>query len=903
VADTDAVPALSGFIGRERAVAHLTDLIDRQRVVTIVGSAGIGKTRLADECRALLAERFPDGRHRVELAPLSPRDDVRADVAGALGFPSEEALLVALSEARALVVIDNCEHVLGAARVCVEVLVSRCPHVHVLSTSREPLGVDGEYLLPLSPLEVPADTDDPVAIMDASAVRLFADRMRAGGARWDDAPSAIRAVAALCRRLDGVPLAIELAAARARALSPAEILRHLDRRFDLLQHTGPIGTARHASLRAAIDTSYQPLDEAEQGFFRALGVFDGGFEAALAHDVTSRDGDVLPTIDRLARLVDRSLVVAEPSGDGTVYSLLESIRQYAADAAHSAGEWDALLERFVDVMVGRAAGFVAAGRVKWGMDVLAPVRRNRRHLVKSIEACTERDATADRAFRLLMPLWAVVHQGHAAEVAAACDRILVRWPDGGERLRGDALAIAASAYLVDGRVAAAVALATATLDVATVSPVGRTIARRVLGLAARHDRDREEARRQFSACRDEAAAAGLAPFAREGAYFLASVAAPEALDEALASLTSVGVEAAAGGDPINQLWAQMVATGLLLVADRRDAARAMLVEAESVQARLGGDYPPGRNALARLRTVLRTLEEGWLATRGAWASLIDDLAAAGDLSDLADALCDGVSLAADAGDEATAGLLRAAIPDAAAPSQLGVLFDAPREAPRRAVGADHAGDRLRAVRRALAAAPDDPAPAASTDDAPATPVQSARAAAERTGEVWSITFAGRSAQVPHAKGLDDLVVLLSRPEQEVHCMELMGGADAGSGALPGLDEQARRAYRARVRELQEVIDDARARDDHLAGERAEAEIESIVRELSASFGRGGRIRPRGAAAERARSAVAWRIRSAIRRIAAYHPELGRHLENAVRTGAWCVYRPETPVDWELGKSA
>src|SRR5690606_28115708 len=187
-------------------------------------------------------------------------------------------------------------------------------------------------------LALPASAD-PADVEAAPATRLFEDRARAAGARREASAAERAAVVELCRRLDGVPLAIELAAARARSLTAVELLAHLDRRFDLLQRAEPVGQSRHRSLRAAIDASYELLDPAEQAFFRALGAFAGPFDADLAHAVAAPPGgDRLATVDLLARLVDRSLVTAEPQRGITRYALLDSLRHYAAEQAEAAGE-------------------------------------------------------------------------------------------------------------------------------------------------------------------------------------------------------------------------------------------------------------------------------------------------------------------------------------------------------------------------------------------------------------------------------------------------------------------------------------------------------------------------------------------------------------------------------------
>ncbi len=195
----------------------------------------------------------------------------------------------------------------------------------------------------------------------------------------------------------------------------------------------------------------------------------------------------------------------------------------------------------------------------------------------------------------------------------------------------------------------------------------------------------------------------------------------------------------------------------------------------------------------------------------------------------------------------------------------------------------------------------DPPPLAEEAAAvvPARELSASSAALVCEGATWAVTFAGRSRRLRDSKGLRDLAVLLARPEREVHCLELIGGADVGSDPGPALDSQARRAYETRIRELHEDIEDARSANDPVRVERAEAELDALVQQLAEAFGLSGRSRAGGSAAERARSAVGWRIRSAIRQAADAHPELGRHLKNAIRTGYWCSYRPETAVDWSV----
>jgi predicted ATPase len=885
--------ALSTFVGREDECRRLAELLAAHRLVTVVGPGGMGKTRLADEVAPGLAARFPGGVRRCELAQVAADRDAAIELAGTLGFSSLESLIVSLQDAPSLLVLDNCEHLLAAvARLC-ERLLAAAPPLRLLATSREPLAVDGEEVLVLGPLALPAG-DDPASLASASATRLFDDRARAAGARRAADPTELAARAELCRRLDGVPLAIELAAARARALTAVELLALLDRRFDLLQRDAPVGRARHRSLRAAIGTSYTLLEPADQAFFRALGVFTAPFSAQLAHEVAAPPGaDRLHAIDVLSRLVDRSLLVAEASGGVTRYRLLESLRDYAAEHARAAGEWEALLDRFVAAMVGEADRLVAAGLTRWSSEVLTGVLAQHDALVAAIDRAIAADADARRAFRLLLPLWGAVHQGRASEVAAAAGRVLERWPTGDEPLRAEAIGVAATALLVAGDLAAAADLARAA--VATPSPIAQVIGQRALGIIA-GIADPETAVACFRAGAAAAAACGLAAFERELLVFAAATPCDrDAIDAVQARLAQAAADAVAAQDPIARVWVQVVAAHQSLRALRLDAARAALTEAR--RSLEGLAYPYGTKVTQRLEATLLALEQGWAAARPAWRATIDRCAAAGDLAELAVALCDAAELAGRAGDKTARRTLLAARPSGRHAEVLGCVLAAE---PGPAAGGA-APVPLADVRAVL----DAPLPAAAPGAAPPGVAAMPRAVGifRRDGEVWTLEFAGRRAQVRHLKGLDDLASLLARPEHEVHCLELMGGGEVDGDRGPALDARARRDYQARIRELQTDVDAARDANDLGRAERAEAELDALVEQLSAAFGLGGRTRQSGSAAERARSAVAWRVRAAIKRIAAQHPELGRHLDNAVRTGVWCSYRPEAPVEWTIAGAA
>ena len=350
---------LTSFLGRERELADLRGLLGGARLLTLTGPGGAGKTRLALELATDLLERFPDGVWLAELAGIADPGLVPSLVMEALGMrpggdvPVIEALRYRLRSAGLLLILDNCEHLLdGCAELTGELLRSS-PGLHVLTTSREPLGVPGEVAYPVPPLAVPEDLSDPTAIGDEPAVRLFLERCssaRAGGGP-EVVPPAV--VARICRELDGLPLAIELAAARTSTLSVQEIETHLADKFRFLAYRRPVADPRHQALKAAIGWSYELLSATDARVFRELSVFAGGFGLTAAAAVCG-GGDAAATFDAIDRLASKSLVVAEVAAGRTRYRLLETIRQYAAGRLAEAGEAGQARQRHALAFLGLA---------------------------------------------------------------------------------------------------------------------------------------------------------------------------------------------------------------------------------------------------------------------------------------------------------------------------------------------------------------------------------------------------------------------------------------------------------------------------------------------------------------------------------------------------------------------
>jgi len=353
---------ITSFVGRADDLARITGMLAGARLVTLTGPGGAGKTRLAGEAAAGLLDRMPGGVWMVELgavadpsdlaqavlAPLGARELGLLPPRGAPAVPPLERLVEAIGDKRLLLVLDNCEHLVDAVAALVDHLLGRCPALRVLATSREPLGLTGEVLHPVGPLAVPDHDVPPAEAVRYPAVRLFAERAAAARPGFAVDEATVAAVLRICRALDGMPLAIELAAARVRALSPEQIAARLDDRFRLLAGGGPRVLPRHRTLRAVIDWSWELLGDAERVLLRRLSVFAGGATLEAAERVCAAPGlDGLAADEvlyLLAALVDKSLVVAgEAEGTGEPrYRLLETVRAYGAERREQAGEDQAL---------------------------------------------------------------------------------------------------------------------------------------------------------------------------------------------------------------------------------------------------------------------------------------------------------------------------------------------------------------------------------------------------------------------------------------------------------------------------------------------------------------------------------------------------------------------------------
>lgn len=416
---------LTEFVGRARERAELAEELPRARVLTLTGPGGCGKSRLAARVAADQEARFPDGARWVELAGVSDAAAVGLAIARALGVrpgPGQDGVAAAVSRLaarRCLVVLDNCEHVLDAAAHAARALATGCPDVVVLATSREPLHIAGETEWRVPPMTLP----EPDGSAPSDAVDLFVTRARRVRTDFRLSDRNRPAVARLCRELDGMPLAIELAAARSRVLSVWQIADGLSDRFRVLGAAPRSGPDRHRTLRASVDWSHTSLSDAERILFRRAGVFAGGFTLEAAERVCAgADLDAGRVLELLAALVDKSLVQAEEHGEVVRYRLLETIRHYALERLADAGEVERLRERHLTAyleLAERIAPELLTARQEECLRLLDPEAAN---LAQAIAWGAEHDP--ERALRLTVDLtfwWRLrgrLHEGEAAYAKA-----------------------------------------------------------------------------------------------------------------------------------------------------------------------------------------------------------------------------------------------------------------------------------------------------------------------------------------------------------------------------------------------------------------------------------------------------------------------------------------------------
>jgi predicted ATPase/DNA-binding CsgD family transcriptional regulator len=452
---TNLPAPVSSFVGRDVELAEVLRLVGGSRLVTLTGAGGAGKTRLGLQVAAGLLDGTEDGVWFADLAPLADPDLVAATVADVLGLRREPGrpvlytLVEGVGSRYLMVLLDNCEHLIGAGAKLADTLLRSCPNVALLATSREPLGIDGERVYRVPPMRTPADGDDPDTIRSSEAVRLFTDRAERRGVTlaWDQEAASV--IGRICRRLDGIPLAIELAAARLGMVSASELEARLDERFAILTGGSRAALPRQQTLRAMVDWSWELLTGPERAVLARLSTFAGGFGLAAAEAVAA-DPEVpaAQVPGHLGALVDKSLVQFGDTGAGPGrYRLLETVRQYAAEQLDALGPAAAHAARiahrdyYLALAEAAAPHLVGPGQAEW-MDRLDAEPGNLRAAI----AVSLTQPDPEPGLRLATSLrvyWTA--RGHAAEGTDAL-RPLLDAPaaQAGTPLRARALAAAAN---------------------------------------------------------------------------------------------------------------------------------------------------------------------------------------------------------------------------------------------------------------------------------------------------------------------------------------------------------------------------------------------------------------------------------------------------------------------------
>lgn len=456
---------LTSFIGREREQAEVDGLLRAARLVTLTGPGGVGKTRLVLEVAAGNVGAYPDGVWLVELGGVSDARLVPEAVAGVVvqheqGRREALAWLAdALRSRKLLLVLDNCEHLAAACAELIDHLLRACPDVQILATSRETLGVVGEHIVRVPPLRVPADATSLVQLRHEPAVRLFVARAEAASSRFRLTEENAAAVAEICRRLDGLPLAIELAAGRTAALTAGEIATRLDDRFRLLTAGGRTRPERHQTLRAVVTWSYELASEPCRRLFARLAPFAGGWTLEAAEQVCADPNGDIASDDVLAylgHLIDQSLVHTEEEAGETRYRLLETLRAYAAERLEEYGETEAVRRRHAEhhLALAEAAemGLRGPEQARWA----ARLAREYDNIQAALRWTTE-SVEAILAHRLVGALWAYWHtRPRGFEGSHWYERVLAMDPDlVPPAVRARALSGAGGQAMLEGQLALA----------------------------------------------------------------------------------------------------------------------------------------------------------------------------------------------------------------------------------------------------------------------------------------------------------------------------------------------------------------------------------------------------------------------------------------------------------------
>lgn len=891
---------LTSFVGRSDELAGVVARLEGSRLVTITGPGGAGKSRLVLEAAASVVHHFPEGVWFVELMSTETRAGIVSAIGTVLDIPEvpgtdhAETIMQRLRTRTTLIILDNCEHVADVVGEIIDPLLGECPDVTFAATSRERLGIRGEVLWPISGLDYP-DPSGPAWYVSElpEAVKLFVERGGAVNPAFVITESNAFDVASICERLDGLPLAIELAAARLNAYSVADINRRLDDALAFLTSTLREDLGRHSSLHRVVSWSYGLLSEQERLVFRRLGVFAGGFDLELGVEVAGYDMHPGLFERAIESLIDKSLLARTTSaGPEARFRLLESLRQFSLDLLVEGKEIDELGEhhaqayaRLADVAEPELWG---AGQVAW----LNRLERDHANLLAALSWGLDHDEAelAQRIAGSMSRFWDL--RGHYSEglewlrLSATLDGAVT--DEVGVRLFNGLATLA----VLNGEIELAMESCERSIQMATVAgdDAGRAYGLQYLGLCWIYAQDLMRAEDTLRESIRAAEAAKVPMLIGWSSIFLSAVAAESGRSAEMKEIA-------------------LTARHALIQAEELEGIGWSFI-AEGISHRLAGSLHAAainqREGLKRFRT----LRAGWgISVAGVVAATIWL-----DLEQWEAAACT----------YARSELLRAAVGAVHLPTLERWIGDGCE----RARGHLGTAEFDRVWTSATEVRVED-VPQLIRDDldelirrTERIDIRSPRSEANevllrREGDVWLLAQGDMETRLRHLVGFAHLATLLNNPNREYAALEL-ATADRGaafdpgrrrepdlriapSGVGPTLDHQATSQYRQRVADLQEELDEAEEWSDIERAARVRTEIDAIASELSSSIGLGGRSRPVSSDAERARVNVTKAIRSAIGRITKASPPTGAHLEASITTGTFCKYSPDpsSPIRWHV----
>ncbi|MGV9610923.1 protein kinase domain-containing protein [Nocardia xishanensis] len=422
---------LTSFVNRRTELAEAKNSLSIARLVTLTGMGGVGKTRLAVRVATTVQGEFADGVTFVEIGEVRDERLLASIVANALGLqdrsarPLREVLAEFLADRELLLVLDNCEQMVAAVAELAESLLRVCPRLRILATSREPIGLDGEAVLPVHPLAVPDPDQLPRSLSRNDAMRLFAERAATAVAGFEITDDNMATIAGICRQLDGLPLPIELATARLRVMSPEQILQRLTDRFALLTRGSRSAPPRQQTLRMCIDWSHDLCTPTEQRVWAQLSVFAGSFELEAAQYVCGDDPTAEDFLDTVASLVDKSILIREESDTAVRFRMLDTVRDYGHEKARETGEYLEYRRRHRDWYVRLAFGAYTEWSSPRALEWISRFGREQPNLRRALEFCVSDNPEAGiRIAAAIWPFW--YSQGSLSEARRWLDRLLAR---------------------------------------------------------------------------------------------------------------------------------------------------------------------------------------------------------------------------------------------------------------------------------------------------------------------------------------------------------------------------------------------------------------------------------------------------------------------------------------------